>query len=143
MIMSDSPNYELLKDAYAIIGGIPQEAINLDWSRSKEGLSLTDGTVFHPARWLALHPSFQERGLSVSENGKQILYQGQTFAGGAYSESLAQLFGLSPGDVISLFAERGTRMGEANLEDTDKALWLRRVLSYLQSHGQLAQPAAV
>lgn len=141
--MSDTPNYELLKDACAIIGGIPPAAISLDWNRSKEGLSLTEGTVFHPARWLALHPSFQELGLSVSENGKHILYQGQSFAGGAYSESLAQLFGLSAGDVVGLFAERGTRMGEANLNDSDKALWLRRVTSYLRSHGQLEQPAEV
>lgn len=139
--MSDTPNYDLLKDAYAIIGGIPAEAITLDWNRSKEGTSLTDGTVFHPARWLTMHPSFQELGLSVSENGKYILYKGQSFAGGAYSESLAQVFGLSVGDVVGMFAERGTQMGESNRDDTDKALLMRRMKSYLQTHGQLSQPA--
>jgi hypothetical protein len=141
--MSDTPDYELLKDAYAIISGIPPEAISLDWTRSKEGPSLTEATVFHPARWLALHPDFQARGLSMSENGKQVLYKGQTFAGGAYSESLAQLFGMSAGDVIGLFAERGGQMGEANLDDSDKSLWQRRVLSYLQAHGQVSKPAEV
>lgn len=139
--MSDTPDYELLKDAYAIIDGIPYDAISLDWTRTKEGPSLTEGTVYHPARWLACHPGFQERGLSVSENGKHILFQGQSFAGGAYSESLAQLFGLSIGDVVSLFAERGTRMGEANLADSDKDIWQRRVLSYLEAHSTLSTAA--
>lgn len=134
--MSDAPYYELLKDAYAIIDGIPADAISLDWTRTKEGPSLTDGTVYHPARWLACHPEFQERGLSVSENGKHILFQGQSFAGGAYSESLAHLFGLTIGDIVSLFAERGTRMGEANLADSDKSIWQRRVLNYLETHSR-------
>jgi hypothetical protein len=139
--MSDTPNYGLLKKAFAIIDGIPAEAINLDWNRTKEGPSLTEGTVFHPARWLAIHPTFEEKGLTVSENGKQLLFNGQASHSGTYSEPLAQVFRLPVSDIVSLFAERGTRMGESSPSDSDKDIWKRRVRNYLEIHGQLSAKA--
>jgi hypothetical protein len=132
--MADSPDYGLLKEAYAIVDGIPAEAITLDWNKTKEGPSLVEGTVFHPARWLAIHPDFQKLGLSMAENGKHLLFNGQSAAGGTYSDPLAQVFGLPVSDIVSMFAERGTRMGESIPTLTDKDVWQNRVRSYLETH---------
>jgi hypothetical protein len=132
--MTKKSKYRLLREAYAIIAGIPDEAISLDWNRAKEGPSLTEGTVFHPARWLALHPSFKDKGLSLSDNGKQLLFKGQTSTSGTYSEPLAHVFGLPVSDIVGLFAERGTRMGESNPADSDKDIWQNRVRNYLATH---------
>lgn len=133
--MAATPDYELLKDAFAIIGGIPPEAVTLDWTRNKDGAALDNGTVYHPALWLSLHPAFQERGLTVSEKGKQLLYHGEAAPDGKYSEVLAQLFGLPVVEVVNLFVERGAHMGEEQkIHHTDKDIWLDRVRHYLTTH---------
>jgi len=140
--MTDTPDLELLKDAFAIIAGIPADAVTLDWNRNKEGEALDKGSVHHPARWLSLHPGFQERGLSASANGKQLLYKGGAEPGGVYSEALAQVFGLPIRDIISLFAERGAHLGEElRPHYTDKDVWLDRVRHYLQTHPGKAESA--
>lgn len=135
--MSDKPNYGLLKTAYALIDGVPDRAISLNWSRPKEGPELTTDTVFHPARWLALHPTFRVRGLTLSGNGKQLLFKGRATSNSVYSEALAQLFGIPVEDAVGLFAERGTRIGESSSADSDKDVWLNRVRNYLLVKGQL------
>jgi hypothetical protein len=141
--MADTPDYELLKDAFAIIAGIPPDAVTLDWTKNKDGASLEKGSVYHPARWLSLHPSFQERGLSASENGKQLRYNGVEGTEGVYSEALAKVFALPIQDVINLFVERGAHMGEEQkLHYTDKDIWLDRVRQYLSTHGAV-KPAGV
>lgn len=136
--MADTPDYELLKDAFAIIAGIPPEAVTLDWTKNKDGESLDKGAVYHPARWLSLHPTFQERGLSAAENGRQLLFKGEAAPESLYSEPLARLFGLPVSDVIHLFVERGAHMGEEHkLGHTDKDIWLDRVRFYLTTHGAI------
>lgn len=132
--MDPKPNYELLREAYDVISGIPSEAISLDWTRGKAGRALSDGSVHHPARWLAHHPTFSNRGLTVSDNGKNLLFEGEPGTSGAYSEPLAKLFGLPLLDIIGLFAERGARMGESLPTLTDKDVWMQRVESYLATH---------
>jgi hypothetical protein len=138
--MADTPDYELLKDAFAIIGGIPPDAVTLDWTKSKDGEALDKGALYHPARWLSLHPAFQKRGLTASENGKQLLYPGAAASGRSNSEVLAQLFGIPVSDAINLFVERGAHMGEGQkIHHTDKDIWLDRVRHYLTTHGALKQ----
>jgi hypothetical protein len=132
--LDTKPDYELLHTAYTVIGGIPPQAISLDWTRNKRGPSLSDGTVYHPACWLAQHPRFAELGLALSDNGKHLLFRGQAGSSGAYSEPLAQLFDLPLSDILGLFAERGARMGESLPTLTDKDVWMQRVESYLAAH---------
>lgn len=136
--MDEAPNYELLTDAFTIIGGIPPDAVTLDWFKNKDGEALDKGAVYHPARWLSLHPKFQEQGLTASENGKYLLFKGERAPGGVYSEALAQLFNIPVPEVINLFVERGAHMGEGHkVHHTDKDIWLDRVRQYLTSHGAI------
>lgn len=136
--MADTPDYELLKDAFAIIAGIPPDAVTLDWTKNKDGEALDKGSVYHPARWLSLHPAFQERGLTTSENGRQLIFKGVAAQDGLYSDALAQLFRLPVSDIINLFVERGARMGEEHkIGHTDKDIWLDRVRHYLTTHGAI------
>jgi len=136
--MADTPDIELLKDAFAIIAGIPQDAVTLDWNRNKDGVALDKGSVYHPARWLSLHPAFQERGLTASANGKQLLYKGQAEPNSVYADALTRVFGMPVLDIVSLFAERGSHLGEElKPHYTDKDIWLDRVRHYLQTHTEV------
>lgn len=79
--METNPNYELLKQAYAIIDGIPETAIALGGIRTKEGATLAEGTVCSPEGWLALHPTFNEHGLTMSADGKELRFNGEADSG--------------------------------------------------------------
>lgn len=130
------PNYELLKDAYAIIGGIPDEAFRLSLVVTRRGESLECGTIACAAGWLGMHPQFQALGLGVDKSGGGILTINGKSARFAttYTRQMALIFNMPDADMDALFSSRRER-GDA----TDKVVWLRRVRTYLASKGQLSQ----
>lgn len=131
-----SPRYDLLKDAYAIIGGIPDNVIDLDEIVSSLGESLECGTICCAAGWLAQHPKFQALGLGLSFcecTGGEVTYLGHHYSG-RYSEAMADFFAIPQADALSLF---GPRSDDDPAGISDKQVWLQRVRQYLADHGQL------
>lgn len=135
--MENGPDFELLKDAYAIIDGIPETAIALDYLQSARGQSLEKGTVCSPAGWLAQHPQFTALGLSLSDDGEQLLLDGYRAESASTPELLAQVFGLERTDAEYLFGDRNrfTLGDDSGL--SDKRLWQHEMREFLKRHGQL------
>lgn len=130
--MDTAPNFDLIKDAYAIIDGIPETAIDLDRLVSRRGETLEHGTVCSPAGWLAQHPRFTELGLSLADDDSNLVPVDESPA-----FILARVFGLEPGDAKHLFGDRNTYTLGDDSGLSDKRLWLREVREFLKQHGQL------
>jgi hypothetical protein len=135
--METNPNYELLKQAYAIIDGIPETAIALGSIRTKEGATLAEGTVCSPEGWLALHPTFNEHGLTMSADGKELRFNGEADSGSHAAFLMAKVFGLRPEKSEQLFGDRQLFTDGDDSGLSDKRLWQRRIREYLQGKGQL------
>jgi hypothetical protein len=135
--MDTAPNFELIKDAYAIIDGIPETAIDLDCLVSTRGETLEQGTVCSPAGWLAQHPKFLQLGLTLSDDDSQLQLTGEPPVDESTSAILAKVFGLEPGDAEHLFADRKTYTLGDDSGLSDKRLWQREVREFLKQHGQL------
>jgi hypothetical protein len=114
------PDIRLLKEAYAIVNGIPDAAVSLAKWRTSEGKSLTEGTVCCPAGWLTLNPTFQAKGLTFDRGGRPAfgLYRGYA--------ALAALFRIETEEALEIF-----RPLKAWSPMSDKAVWLDRVLTFL------------
>jgi len=135
--MDTAPNFELLKDAYAIIDGIPETAINLDKLVSARGETLEHGTACSPAGWLAQHPKFVELGLSLSDYDSGLVLAGESPGEQSQTGILAHVFGLEPGDAAHLFGDRNTFTLGDDSGLSDKRLWLRELREFLKQHGQI------
>jgi hypothetical protein len=135
--MDTAPNFELIKDAYAIIDGIPETALDLDRLVSRRGETLEFGTVCSPAGWLAQHPKFVELGLSLDDDDSRLVLSGEPPVKDSTSAILAHVFGLEPGDAEHLFSDRSTYTLGDDSGLSDKRLWLREVREFLKQHGQL------
>jgi len=134
-----TPDFELIKDAYAIIDGIPETAIDLDKLVSARGETLEHGTVCSPAGWLAQHPKFLERGLSLSDDDSRLQWAGEPAEDESPAAVLARVFRLQPRDAEHLFADRNTFTLGDDSGLSDKRLWQREVREFLKHHGQLDQ----
>jgi hypothetical protein len=125
-----TPNFELLKDAYEIVDGIPAENFYLNqWRMRDEGLSC--GTIACAAGWLTLHPKFQALGLEygkTANDSTQIKYRGVI-----HMSALAQFFGISVSDAEGIFGV----VSSFQPVRSHKALFLRRLYNFLREHGQL------
>lgn len=139
-----TPYYELLKDAYAIIDGIPAKQFDLKWFSSGKGVTPNDcGTIACAGGWLTLHPAMRALGL---RNSTDESTSDSTLAYGHYRlaprfndedgfEALAEFFSIPCDAVRDLF---GVRNGiEFESSCNDKELWLYRVRKYLRDEGQL------
>jgi hypothetical protein len=136
-----TPNFELLKDAYQIIEGVPTENVDMSsWFSQYRGLSAA--TNASPAGWLALHPTMNASGLHAGANGVRLV---RTPTHKHYENSwvaLGLFFGIGMDDVVFLFSPRN------NFEDgdvfgdtghfTDKTLFLARLRHFLKRHCQLS-----
>lgn len=134
--METGPDFELLKDAYAIIDGIPETAIDLAGLCSALGPSLDHGTVCSPAGWLARHPDFNALGLAPSDDGGRLVFKGEA-EGKTTAEVMAQVFRLPLPDAEHLFGSRDTYTLGDDSGLSDKRLWLREVRDYLRAHDQI------
>lgn len=132
-----TPNFELLKDAYAIIDGIPEIAIDLDKLVSERGETLEHGTVCSPAGWLAQHPQFNAFGLSLADDDSRLILSGEPPDDESPAAILAKVFGLQLADAEHLFADRNTYTLGDDSGLSDKRLWQREVREFLRQHGQL------
>ena len=135
--METGPDFELLKDAYAIIDGIPETAIDLDKLQSARGETLEHGTICSPAGWLAQHPAFQKRGLSLSNDGSHLLLNEESPADASPAQILAQVFRFEQVDAERFFSDRNTYTLGDDSGLSDKRLWLHEVREFLKEHGQL------
>lgn len=136
--MDTGTDFELLKDAYAIIDGIPETAIALGRLQIARGESLDQGTVCSPAGWLAQHPAFMQLGLSLSEDGTRLrFHDDQSAEEGDEARIMAELFRLSPVEAAQLFGSRDTYTLGDDSGLSDKRLWLREVREFLKQRGQV------
>ncbi|WP_136418996.1 hypothetical protein [Herbaspirillum sp. ST 5-3] len=133
--METGPDFELLKDAYAIIDGIPETAIALGQLQTARGASLEHGTICSPAGWLAQHPKFTALGLSLE--GEQLVLQGEPTETGSPAHILARVFALEEPDAERLFSDRNTYTLGDDSGLSDKRLWLHEVREFLKEHGQI------
>lgn len=130
--MTTRPDYELLKDAYAIVDGIPEAAIALGLPCSKIGPTLPEGTVCSPEGWLALHPTFNALGLSISEDGTSLRFNGEQEA---VSTAMAKVFHMSDEEAAQLFENQSAQgEGESSSNMSDKQLWQMRIRHHI--HGK-------
>ena len=134
--MDTGPDFELLKDAYAIIDGIPEVSIDLSSLCSARGHSLEHGTICSPAGWLARHPDFQALGLALSSSGDELMFK-DTPEARTTAEVMAQVFRLPLQDAEHLFGNRDTYTLGDDSGLSDKRLWQRELRDYLRMNGQL------
>lgn len=146
------PNFELLKDAYQIIGGIPDAAFNLNNIVRRTGESLECGTVACAFGWLGMHPDFKNL-MNPEEDTTKHSYYGihwnidgnsQRF----YVDAAKALFRLNnTKEAKNLFGSTGFSEYDKELRDagkrpSHKELFLGRVKMFLKEHGQLTNPNA-
>lgn len=127
--MSTTPDYELLKDAHAIIDGIPDAAIAFGKPCAARGRGLDDGTVCSPEGWLALHPTFTALGLAMPADDLALEYNGELLPP---VSAMARVFRLPEDDAARLFGERDVFSTDgAATQASDKQLWLTRARHYI------------
>lgn len=119
-----TPKIDLLKEAYAIIEGIPPEAINLGQWKTKEGETLEQGTVCCPATWLTQHPQFQELGLYEDGRGRPAYGPYRGYA------ALGTLFRIDTQAAHGLFCPMQTTLRNV----PDKDVFLARLRAYINKH---------
>jgi hypothetical protein len=137
------PNYELLKHAYAIIDGIPDHRFNLnkvatnDTDHGECNVPTDCGTIACGIGWLAMHPDFIDRGLTVDKQGAPRLHGATCF----YEDAGAHLFGITCSEAMSLFSPNGYSYldvpNEGYSHRTHKQVFQNRVRLFLQQKGQL------
>lgn len=133
-------NIELLREAYAVIDGIPDNRFNLNEIASNtcnDAISYQLGTVAHncgtvacAAGWLGMHPKFRALGLNTTRNG-YIKWNGSM----SFSEVLAHVFECSTAEALALFEERTEKECEGKYSEmSHKRIWQARVRKYLKKH---------
>ncbi|MFW6855296.1 hypothetical protein ACODYM_28815 [Burkholderia gladioli] len=138
------PNFELLRDAFAIIDGIPDQAFRLDAWVKRRGDALDCGTIACAGGWLAQHPKFTRMGLTLNFSGDfarpELHNRARDY------QALSQMFSLRRGDEVDIFAPRhtGYKDDELSLSQhyalSDQKLWKRRVLRLFQEYGESFDP---
>lgn len=141
------PRYDWLREAAAIIDGIPEEQIDLRSIVEDGDTTPSCGTVACALGWLGLHPTFRERGLVTFGNLSEVKVNGQARY---YDQAAAEFFNLSDADARALFASYGWGKHDdkllkrlhvtAEISEQDsvsgKELFRRRMVHFLQAHGQ-------
>lgn len=136
-------DWPLLRQACAIIDGIPDNRFNLNVvvnNDEKHSLRVDPhhcGTVGCAMGWLGMHPKFQKLGLTFGSDG-ELQWKGD-FA--FYDHAGAELFGLTTKQADSLFA--GLR--NSDFDDPDishvathksKEVFRNRVRKFFRRHKQ-------
>jgi hypothetical protein len=151
------PKYALLREAYAIVGGIPEHAFWMNSILERKGVSLSCGTVACALGWLGMHPKFQAKtGLatvsrtSLNSSGsttfknKPMWYDvaaadvfGITMneAAQLYDVAAADVFGITMNEAAQLFGV--AKHDELKRWGTHKEVFLARVRNFLGTRGQL------
>jgi hypothetical protein len=131
-------NFELLKEAYAIIDGIPKRRFNLNrlavpkqidgnHHRAGQPLRAECGSIACAIGWLAMHPTFNAMGLWINQRG--VLFLGTEAV--KYDWAARYIFGLDRYDAVEIFTNAEYERGD------HKSIWQARVRSFLEQHHQL------
>ena len=130
------PNFELLKDAYAIINGIPDEIVNLDSIIQSRGDSLECGTVACAIGWLGMHPKFQKLLNPTAGNYPDWVIGGELHCD--HSAAAAALFRIDQEDGFNLFSSSQNSRYDRKFDRAlgHKAMFLHRVKSFLKERGE-------
>ena len=119
------PNLNLIKEAYAIVAGIPPEAISLGQWTTQEGPSLAEGTVCCPGTWLTKYPGFRERGLFDDGRGRPAYGEYRGYA------ALGAFFKIDTDMAKNLFRISDT---PAWKKLSDKQIFLARMDAFLNRY---------
>ncbi|GAC1605787.1 MAG: hypothetical protein NVS3B3_04320 [Aquirhabdus sp.] len=132
---TNTPNFELLKDAYAIIDGIPEKQFDLETFVKKGSNKPTCCTIACALGYLAMHPQFNALGLTISEDAVLMLNGRLSFF---YEDVASMIFNISSNDARNLFIfAGGSALEPKDIHNvSDKQNWKLRVKAFLQSHGQ-------
>lgn len=139
---TESLNAELLKDAIAIIDGIPSNRVSLTrWQQTyingrlverylhyvKDASAITCNTVACAGGWLSLHPKFRECGLFASTNygGEPVMMVDQKIVHSGF-HALARLFDIRYVEARALFCSRREFEDRKYGHMDDRQLWLHR-----------------
>lgn len=139
MIGSSSQNtesYPLLRDAYAIIDGIPDNRIDLAQWRKVGRSPHSCGTIACAAGWLSMHPDMKDRGLLSGSGGMPKFRNESGYFSYCY-EALAIMFGIDRRSASDIFCTRfmGGRLDPENAGQlSDKELWKARVRNFLKKN---------
>lgn len=130
--------YDLLKELYAIIDGIPEERFNLRNIIAEGREANPCDTIACAAGWAAMHPLFKAEGLGLTKQGG-LTYEGeQSF----FPYPVEQVFGLTGSEAYDLFGQNDIGVSVYDYESTkdfsDKKLFLHRLREFLKEHGQLS-----
>jgi hypothetical protein len=147
-------NFELLKDAYAIIDGIPEKQFNLNrWVEENDNTgSVCDlahgcGTVACAGGWLSLHPKFNELGLKYTWkrgkgrgfNERRITYKGNDMEDNPF-DVLGKTFDIGYWGAQNLFSAAGGSKYDADIyrmkgrNTNHKTLFKYRVKHFLKQY---------
>lgn len=135
--MSTTSDYELLKDAHAIIDGIPDKAVSFGIPCALRGPALDDGTVCSPEGWLALHPTFNALGLTMTPDGTSLEFNGKAMPA---VSAMAHIFRFTEEEAARLFGERSIFL---STQASDKELWLSRVRHHIHDRAFSDKMAAM
>jgi hypothetical protein len=141
--MKRHPNHvaiERLKDAYAIIDGIPPERIHLDMFQqfnndnqyAHDVTEIKCGTICCAGGWLALHPKVRKWGITADDTGCPVLARNPDEFANSYKDSykvLATVFKIDYYDAEALFRPRRWAL-DGSLR-SEKQLWLDRCLDLI------------
>lgn len=134
--MLPEPDYALLRQAYTIIDTIPETAIAFGTPQRKHGATPAGGMVCSPEGWLALHPAFNQLGLTVSAEGNALCINGEPVTDISPALTIGSVLGLPADEAAQLFGDRDVFTGGDDSGLSDKTLWLTRMREYLQLKGQ-------
>jgi hypothetical protein len=142
------PNFELLRDAFAIIDGIPNKAFKLDsWRENGDGPAC--GTIACAGGWLAMHPTMNQAGLRADAEGTPVTTATKPFSDWPLRwgfGALQEVFGLHGSGEVNLFEAHGFGYKDSELSDeqveklSGKRLWKRRVLRLFQEYDEPFNP---
>ncbi|TSP14014.1 hypothetical protein [Cupriavidus campinensis] len=138
--LSKPINFERLREAYAIIDGIPQEAFDLDAVVTKSDGNLKCGTIACAAGWLMIHPKFArilKTKLSVDQDDPTDSYVDSDL-NEDYDQAMMRLFNMNRDEVMQLFSFRNHSDGYVpdTEELSDKEVWKTRVRNFLVKKGR-------
>jgi hypothetical protein len=136
-------NLEKLKDAYAILDGIPTHKLNLNEVLGSFSGDLSCGTIACGAGWLSLHPTFLSDTRVSAEMGQfrcgerlqwkirhAALTNSRVLTTTGYSLAMALVFDIDYDDANRLFAPAECRDQLYN----HKAILLARLHAYIKHH---------
>ena len=133
-----TPRYDLLKELYAVIDGIPEDRFDLHSVIAEGHEANPCDTIACAAGWAAMHPLFKAEGLGLTKYGS-LTYQGeQNF----FPYPVEQVFGLTGSEAYDLFGQNDPCVSVYDYESTesfsDKKLFLHRVREFLREHNHLS-----